>query len=321
MRGVLDGDGMDKAVSHALGCICRHHAHCQGQEVGRDGAVGVASANEECVVDGLERNLCFAGKACCIGSKAELRCVTLHHAVEIVIISRGNEPPVGFAGRVLAVHELGRLWRDAPVAVAVVRHKPVFVVVAPYHVKETLYGRIALAHGAQVAILAVKHLAGKGEAGWPRYVGVVEPPVGRCDIADAPVGTLAVAYVAHPLGVKRVVVHEVALAEAAHGAVAEPRHALVALGAVDGHTLVVAAHPTPGIGHDGVEQALATGLVGCESGAVVHAVGYQLAHYVARGYVVNAGYLHVAEAVVCEFWRPASLAAVADIPRRGLCTA
>ena len=134
---------------------------------------------------------------------------------------------------------------------------------------------------------------------------MVGVPVVRGNGTEPAVFTLGFVDVKYPLVVEQFVPEDEALAEASGGPVAEPAHALVALGAVRRHSAVIAPDAPVGVAVDRIED-----LIGALEAA---GGGHSVIHHLALeggglGDVVESGDLGVAESVIDEFRLPAESA-------------
>ena len=138
-----------------------------------------------------------------------------------------------------------------------------------FHEAEPFFhGWIVFTDGLVVTESGVNHVGHGDERAWPCHAVGVVAPIRRKHVADAAVFELAVFAVDEPLGVKAMIIKDIALAEAACGTVAGPAHALVTLRTVGGHGAVVASDAPVGVAVDGVEN-LVGGLEGAGGGHFV----------------------------------------------------
>ena len=191
-------------------------------------------------------------------------------------IGRGDERAVGLPGGVLAVNEVEPFGRHAPVAVLVLRDEVAAHVLLEHVQRPALHRRIAVADGLRIAIAVPEHLTGEGQGGRPGDVVGIVVPEGRCHVGDDAVGALRLADVAHPFCIEPLIVKKVALAQRAHGAVAQPGLALVALRTVEGHALVVVDDAPPGVLHHAGERRIRTGEMPRAAHGVGHEVGLEV---------------------------------------------
>ena len=287
-------DILDQASHYRLTAAVGHKAESQGQQIGRGGVVAVVAVMEEAAVERLRHSLRLHHERVSLGGESLFKGKIAKQLQDANDVGRRNKRAVGLAGRVFAMNQVEALGWHAPVAIGVFGDQPVVVAEGIDEMSNPfLDGRIAFTKRPAVAILSPQHIARERQGGRPGDVVGKVIPEQRCHIGQAAVRALCLADVAHPLGIQAFVLEEVALAQRAHRAIAEPGHALVALRTVHGHAVIIAAYAPAGVLNDAVQD----GIGSCQLALGNHIVAYGEDLEVGRLHDGHPLHLHIAEAM------------------------
>ena len=158
------------------------------------------------------------------------------------------------------------------------------------------------AYGLHVAKLPVKHVERHRKSCRPGHIVAVIIPISRCHIGNRTIVALRLGNIVHPLGIERFIIEKKTLAPAAHGAIAQPGLALVALRTINRHTFVI----TPDSPRC-VLQHLVQHFVGsCKISGMSHLIFHHLGHKIVFiGLISQTANFHVPETMVHKYRRPA----------------
>jgi hypothetical protein len=269
----------------------------------------------EALVEGRSHRIALGVPHCRISISVE-RGKASHQLQQLVVKGRSQQGTFGLALRVLGVDEVLSLRRHAPVAIDILQHDVILHVMMRNMHHPPLHGIIMLLDRLHVTVLIVEHIGHREPGGRPRDVVVVDIPVARRHIGDNAVDVLCLGNVLQPLGIEAVVIEDEAFAQRAHGTVAEPPHALIALRAVGGHAAIVATYAPVGIMVDAVEHVVGGRQLARRGHLVVE---HDAPEVVEAGRFTIATELHVAEAMIGERRLPRGGGAIADVSIGGLC--
>ena len=206
-----------------------------------------------------------------------------HHPINLIIISGGDERAIGDTCGILTVDKFLLFRGNTPVSIFVARHQSVLLILVFQVFEPTLHVGIELAHGLVVAVLANHHIESHRQGSRPSHVVGIVVPESRSHIGDAAVFTLCLGDVAHPFGVKRIVVKEECFTETSTGAVAKPWLTLITLRTIHRESFIVGQNAPIGI----VENLLQNGIGGFERACSGNGVGDYLDDKIFENWTVS----------------------------------
>lgn len=158
------------------------------------------------------------------------------------------------------MNQFGSLRRNTPVCIFISLYESrLYALIVPDMRHPSIHVRIIMLYGPAVTILLIEHIGSGDEYGRPCDIVAIVVPVGRSHIRNNTVSPLCLADILQPLIVKRLIIEKETLSPASHGAIAEPRHSLIALRAVDRHSLIVVEYAPVGILYKGVDDIVVAG--------------------------------------------------------------